>query len=433
MCVRQFRWPPLLHCFVLLWCVEGRKKHKGADYYATLEVDEKADTVAIKKAYKEKSLVWHPDKCSDDKDVCQTKFIEVSTAYEVLSDAEKRKIYDRDGEEGLKEGGGQSGEQAKQMFRQFFGREPDGNVRIINRGGSMSFVEEGEPGSKEDIYGDTNVTELTDDVYKSYVNGRDEPWAVLFYKPNDDDSVEAKPEFSKFGDTFKGIIQVAAVNCRQQRETCSGASITSFPALRWFTEDQNAAPEVYEGPLTAKNLGNWASKMMPDFSTIVEDKRQLRQWLDDAKGPAIVLFSDKGTTPPLWKALSREFKGRASLALVGRCDKTGVFKTPLQREYDVRIPQVIRLDPLQDVGHIAEKFDFQLKKEVLSLWLMKVIAQGRQKGPVATFKEWTAERKEAGDCGPNDSQFCFLWLKAGAIQRSKKPRANSHISIVLIP
>jgi len=116
----------------------------------------------------------------------------------------------------------------------------------------------------------------------------------------------------------------------------------------------------------------------------------------------------------MWKALSREFKGRANLAVIGRCDKTGVFKTPLQREYDVRIPQIVKLDPLQEVGKIAEKFDSQMRKSVLNLWFLKIIAQNKKAGPQATFKEWSKERYEAGDCGPKDSQFCFLWLKAGA-------------------
>mmetsp|Transcript_132771 Transcript_132771/g.322629 ORF Transcript_132771/g.322629 Transcript_132771/m.322629 type:complete len:508 (+) Transcript_132771:50-1573(+) len=408
------RWCSVLLLLDSLIFVEGGSRRKGADYYAILGVSEKADTTAIKKAYRTKSLEYHPDKCSEDKEACQTKFIEVSTAYEVLSDAEKRKIYDRDGEEGLKEGH-QSNEQAKAMFRQFFGREPDGNVRIVNRGGQMMFMEEGEPGPKEDIYGDSNVTELTDDVYKPFVNGRDEPWMVMFYKPNDDDSVEAKPEYVKFADTFKESLKVGAVNCRQQRDICNSASINSFPALRWFPEDKNAPPDVFEGAISAKALGKFASSMMPDYTRIVEDKHQMRQWLDnEAKGPAVVLFTDKASTPPMWKALSREFKGRASLATVSRCDKNGVFKTPLQREYDVRIPAVIRLDQLQDVGKIAEKVDLQLKKDVLSLWLMKVIALGKKAGPQATFKEWSRQRYEAGDCGPKDSQFCFLWLKAGA-------------------
>jgi len=404
---------------VLISAVEvfARNKRKGADYYAILGVEEKADTTALKKAYRAKSLEFHPDKCDLDKDVCQTKFIEISNAYEVLNDKEKRRIYDRDGEEGLKEGGSgeKTGEQARQMFRQFFGREPDGNVRIVNRGGQMMFHEEGEPGPKEDIYGDTNVTELTEDVYKSYVDQRDEPWLIMFYKPNDDDSVEVKPEFVNFANTFKDFVKVGAVNCRQQRGVCSGASVDNFPALRWFPEDREQPPEVFDlGTLNAKNVGKWANSMMTDLSKVIEDKHQLRSWLDNAKGPTVLLFTDKSSTPPMWKALSREFKDRASLAIVRGCDKNGVFKTALQREYDVRIPAIIRLDGVDELGKIAEKFDFQMKKDVLHLWIMKTIAVGRRAGPSASFKEWTKQRLEAGDCSPKDGQFCFLWLKAGA-------------------
>merc|ERR1719191_1099687 len=46
--------------------------------------------------------------------------------------------------------------------------------------------------------------------------------------------------------------------------------------------------------------------------------------------------------------------------------------------------------------------------------MMKIIAQKKKAGPQATFKEWSRQRFEAGDCGPKDGQFCFLWLKAGA-------------------
>jgi hypothetical protein len=122
----------------------------------------------------------------------------------------------------------------------------------------------------------------------------------------------------------------------------------------------------------------------------------------------------------MWKALSREFKDRASLAVVPRCDKTGVFKTPLQREFDVYIPQIVRLDPIDELGKIAEKFTSQVKKEVLGLWLMKNIALGRRAGPAATFKEWSPSNFEAGDCAPTDSQFCFLWLKAGADAKTEE-------------
>eukprot|EP00439_Symbiodinium_sp_Y106_P027997 s3255_g3.t1 len=403
-------WLSFLQVLTSLPLIAG----KGADYYAILGIPKNADQAAIKKAYRAKSLEYHPDKCADDKEQCQTKFIEVSSAYEVLSDAEKRKVYDQHGEEGLKEGH-QSDEQAKAMFRQFFGREPDGNVRIVRRGGQMMFMEEGEPGPKEDIYGNTNVTELTSDLYGSQINDRIEPWFVQFYKPNNDESREVRGEYIKFADTFKDFLNIGAVNCRQQPDVCSKASINEYPAFRWFGEDKGTPPEIFsEGTPSAKNLGKWASAMMPDYTTVLQDKHELRKWLDNVKGPHILLFTDKMSSPPMWKGLSREFNGRASLATVPRCDRTGVFKTPLQREYDVRIPQVVRIDPLDEIGKVTEKFSLTLKKESLNLWFMKAIALGKKAGPQATFKELSRDRIEAGDCGPTDSQFCFLWLKAGA-------------------
>lgn len=54
-----------------------------------------------------------------------------------------------------------------------------------------------------------------------------------------------------------------------------------------------------------------------------------------------------------------------------------------------------------------------MKVPVLSLWFTKWIAKQKQKGPVATFKEWTQELHGDGVCDKNDSQFCFVWLKAG--------------------
>lgn len=77
-----------------------------ADYYARLGVDKKADEETIKKAYRKQALKWHPDRNPDNKDEADKKFKEISEAYEVLSDKEKRQIYDTYGEEGLKGNGG---------------------------------------------------------------------------------------------------------------------------------------------------------------------------------------------------------------------------------------------------------------------------------------------------------------------------------------
>jgi curved DNA-binding protein len=63
------------------------------DYYAVLGVEKAASQEEIKKAYRQLAKTWHPDKNPGSK-VAETRFKEVSEAYEVLSDVEKKKHYD---------------------------------------------------------------------------------------------------------------------------------------------------------------------------------------------------------------------------------------------------------------------------------------------------------------------------------------------------
>lgn len=77
----------------------------GADYYKLLGIGRDASEEEIKKAYKKMALKWHPDRNSGSEEASK-KFKEISEAFEVLSDKQKRTIYDQFGEEGLKGGGG---------------------------------------------------------------------------------------------------------------------------------------------------------------------------------------------------------------------------------------------------------------------------------------------------------------------------------------
>jgi len=83
--------------------------------YETLGVEKTADAKEIKKAYRKLAVKHHPDKGGDEQ-----KFKEISAAYEVLSDEEKRAEYDKYGLEGLEsEGGG--GRSPDDIFSMFFG------------------------------------------------------------------------------------------------------------------------------------------------------------------------------------------------------------------------------------------------------------------------------------------------------------------------
>ncbi len=74
------------------------------DYYKLLGVDRSADADTIKKAYRKLAVKYHPDKNPDDA-TAEAKFKEVSEAYEVLKDADKRAAYDRYGHAAFQNGG----------------------------------------------------------------------------------------------------------------------------------------------------------------------------------------------------------------------------------------------------------------------------------------------------------------------------------------
>jgi len=91
--------------------------------YDILGVAPDASPEDIKKAYRKMAIKFHPDKNPGAED----KFKEISVAYEVLNDPEKRSVYDKYGEEGLKEGGGFDGEDLFSFFGFPFG--PGGRGR----------------------------------------------------------------------------------------------------------------------------------------------------------------------------------------------------------------------------------------------------------------------------------------------------------------
>ncbi|KAF0894476.1 hypothetical protein E2562_039191 [Oryza meyeriana var. granulata] len=94
------------------------RRSNNTKYYEVLGVPITASQDELKKAYWKAAIKNHPDKGRDPE-----KFKELSQAYEVLSDPEKRDIYDQYGEDGLKEGMGRGSDLQNpfDIFEQFFG------------------------------------------------------------------------------------------------------------------------------------------------------------------------------------------------------------------------------------------------------------------------------------------------------------------------
>lgn len=143
---------------------------KETAFYDLLNVKPGATTEELKKSYRKLALKCHPDKNPDDPEAAE-KFKAISMAYEVLSDDKKRELYDKHGEQGIKEGGG-GGDFSSPMdiFDMFFGggsgrrgRQPNKGKDVIHQLGV----------SLEDMYnGSTRKLALQKNVICEKCEGR---------------------------------------------------------------------------------------------------------------------------------------------------------------------------------------------------------------------------------------------------------------------
>ncbi len=116
------------------------------DYYALLEVPREASADDLKRAYRKLAMKYHPDRNPGDK-AAEAKFKEVSEAYDVLKDEQKRAAYDRFGHAAFENGGGAGqagfgfqegglGDIFDQMFGEFMGGRRGGAAGGRTRAGA---------------------------------------------------------------------------------------------------------------------------------------------------------------------------------------------------------------------------------------------------------------------------------------------------------
>lgn len=334
--------------FVILFSVS----ECGEDYYKLLGVKRNASKQEIKKAFKKLSLKYHPDKNKDNPEKAKEKFIKIANAYEVLSDDEKRKIYDQYGEEGVKanEQGGGTGAHFnfdnmgfEDIFNQFFGGGAGKGAKFTFNMGGGNGGRRGQSsgfGGFEDIFSgfgfgggqnfqgghqqqqqrgrgrsngmkNKNYFKNTKVMTLKMKNltlllSRKNIWFVYFFKQGDQNYEQYVKTMIEFADKTQGLFNGGAVNCIEDEEICDEYDVSHTPSIVFFGENEKDYNQ-YGGKIDFNSLFNYATKRMSYYVNEVS-KDKLNDFF--SKRPEkyhVLLFTSKSATPSMYKGLSKYF------------------------------------------------------------------------------------------------------------------------------
>lgn len=400
--------------FVFTICAE--------DYYKTLGVKRNASNAEIKKAFKKLSLKYHPDKNKKDPEKAKQMFIKVANAYEVLSDEKKRKTYDQYGEEGVKQqterenagqqgfGGGFGGGSFEDIFEQFMGGNSRRQKYHFQHGGQQHrgghhqeqhFEQEEE--EEKNYFENTDVINLKmDNLSKLY--RRKEIWYVFFYKAADRDFETIKEMLKTLGEKSYGIFKIAAVNCRSDEEICEEFSVRQTPLIVYFPESSEDH-EVYRGVKKWEDVFNYGAKRMQSFVRVVNKDNYGDFVNDNPTQHKVVLFTQRKSTPPLLKALSKHFKGKLSFGEI--------------RQSEIELAQRFTVDKFPTLVVISEpenykgiKYDGPLNRDNLEKFLNQYAYSARKVEKDMSVKELTNDiYNKQKICNESDGKnICVIYL-----------------------
>eukprot|EP00978_Attheya_sp_CCMP212_P025418 scaffold81716_cov58-Attheya_sp.AAC.5 len=218
--------------------------------YETLEVEKTADEKEIKKAYRKLSRIHHPDKGGEEH-----KFKEISAAYEILSDKEKRAAYDKYGLEGVSEDGAAGGGGGEDLFSMFFGGGRGSSRRAGPRKGPS--VNHPLKVSLEDLYNGKTV--------KLAVNRK-----VIKGEPAECSTCDGRGMVMEMRQIGPGMIQQLQRNC----DNCGGQGYSAE------TKSERKVLEVHvdkgmsnNQKITFRNMADEIPKMEAgDINFIIQEK-----------------------------------------------------------------------------------------------------------------------------------------------------------------
>ena len=420
------------------------------DYYKILGVSRSADAKEIRRAFKKLSLKWHPDKNKQSPEYAKKMFIKIANAYEVLSDPKKKQIYDTQGARAVNDhvsmensgqgnfgdfggfgnfgnfgngggfgGGGFDDRTFDDIFSNFFGHGDSGHGRKKSKG------KKGQKEQKRSIF---DFDDDDDDVFQtghfthediitlnintlSDIMNRREIWFVLFYKENDRNINELSSMWNTLSEKSSGIFKISTANCSSDPDICEEYHIAKTPLILYFP-DSREEEQVYKGVKTWEQIFKFGNEKMQSFVRIINNDNLENFIVENSNEVKVILFTQRKTTSPLLKALSKFYKGKLNFGEIRETEKALVKKFQADR-----FPSILVLTDNENLRGVF--YDGPLKRTELDAFLKEYaypINRPPKKGDVKELDKLLFTSSQM--CNEKDSMVCFISLV------NKKPNLN---------
>ncbi|KAL1970524.1 hypothetical protein VTN77DRAFT_4168 [Rasamsonia byssochlamydoides] len=181
------------------------------------------------------------------------------------------------------------------------------------------------------------VLQVNHKTYDSLIAKSNYTSIVEFYAPWCGHCQNLKPTYEKVAKNLEGLAKVAAVNCDDDanKPFCGQMGIQGFPTLKIVTPSKKPGKprvEDYQGARSAKAIVDAVVERIPNHVKKLTDK-DFQAWLSEDDKPKAILFTEKGTTSALLRALAIDFLGSIKIGQIrnkesGAVEKFGITSFP---------------------------------------------------------------------------------------------------------
>ena len=206
------------------------------------------------------------------------------------------------------------------------------------------------------------------------------------------------------------MIKVGAIDCLQEEELCEEFSVYSVPQILIFSENFADDGDKFTGTMSANHIMNAAAKKMQSFVNVVTAEN-IESFIerDRATKNKIILFTEKKTTPTVYKALSKKYLERLNFGEVKQAEEA------LVKQFQITaFPTIIALTDPENFGF--EKYEGEMNIDQLTKFLGNYAYSTPKKVEITDFIELTEKKMKGGAsslCGPKSSNICVIIFTEG--------------------